>query len=504
MGGSHVLWAICGGKGGAGKTFLTANIALYLAGLGYKAGVYDADLKGPSLHTALGMREKAAPAPLVNSDGGPTILGDLEQTPFPNLTMLPRNLSSLENPPRERFNRARDILRREKFDFLLVDVEAGMRADVAEMLFSSGRGAIVITPERSCLERCYLFIRQAVYYGLRRAAEKAAFIEYVDRAFGEDHSCNLIRLANEVISQVGAVDRAHARRMEAALSGFSLGVILNMARRAGDEEIGRMFCDTVSSFYGPRAIFLGHVPFDDRIMQAERKGAPFMNEYSASDTAACLAMAGRNLMEEMTCKPQGMAGWRELSSRDYYSLLRLPRKASGSDIHAAYVALVAQYAQGSVATYGALGQQQRRQILDQIEDAFAMLSNPVERAAYDKTLENHDADPAIGPNDGATVAGVAPGGEREQGPRISTGSFMPDRITGGNLRDIRLSKRISLEQIAKTTKIRKAYLEALENETVGIFPAPVFARGFLKNYAQALGLDPAEVAGKYNITLPEE
>src|SRR5262245_47239608 len=46
-----------GGKGGVGKTFLVANVAVALARAGHKVVAVDADLEGANLHTCLGMRE---------------------------------------------------------------------------------------------------------------------------------------------------------------------------------------------------------------------------------------------------------------------------------------------------------------------------------------------------------------------------------------------------------------------------------------------------------------
>ena len=50
------LLAIGGGKGGVGKTFVTANLATALARLGKRVVVVDVDLEGANLHTTLGVQ----------------------------------------------------------------------------------------------------------------------------------------------------------------------------------------------------------------------------------------------------------------------------------------------------------------------------------------------------------------------------------------------------------------------------------------------------------------
>jgi cytoskeleton protein RodZ len=53
----------------------------------------------------------------------------------------------------------------------------------------------------------------------------------------------------------------------------------------------------------------------------------------------------------------------------------------------------------------------------------------------------------------------------------------------------RLEKGLSLKDVEQATKIRTRYLQGLEREDPTVLPDPVYARGFLKTYANFLGLD---------------
>ncbi len=63
---------------------------------------------------------------------------------------------------------------------------------------------------------------------------------------------------------------------------------------------------------------------------------------------------------------------------------------------------------------------------------------------------------------------------------------------GAWLRREREMRDISLREIADTSKISLRYLQALEDERFELLPAPVFAKGFLRQYARYVGLDPEE------------
>ena len=69
---------------------------------------------------------------------------------------------------------------------------------------------------------------------------------------------------------------------------------------------------------------------------------------------------------------------------------------------------------------------------------------------------------------------------------------------GAFLRQTREEKQVTLEELAEKTKIRKAYLEAIEGGDQDVLPDEVYVRGFLRIYAKVLGIDPDEVIRMYD------
>jgi transcriptional regulator with XRE-family HTH domain len=69
---------------------------------------------------------------------------------------------------------------------------------------------------------------------------------------------------------------------------------------------------------------------------------------------------------------------------------------------------------------------------------------------------------------------------------------------GEELRREREIRGISLKEIADATKISKRFLEALERNDHRTLPAPVFTRGFVREYARYVGLSAEEMVNRYN------
>jgi cytoskeleton protein RodZ len=69
---------------------------------------------------------------------------------------------------------------------------------------------------------------------------------------------------------------------------------------------------------------------------------------------------------------------------------------------------------------------------------------------------------------------------------------------GAYLRALRERQGVSIDEIARSTRVLHHYLEALESDDLASLPAPVFAKGFIRAYCQALGVPPEEAITLYD------
>ncbi len=76
---------------------------------------------------------------------------------------------------------------------------------------------------------------------------------------------------------------------------------------------------------------------------------------------------------------------------------------------------------------------------------------------------------------------------------------------GEKLRLTRERNNLTVDQVARDTHVAKRFLKALEDEDFSVFPGETYALGFLRNYAEYLGLDPEELIGIYrNLKIQEQ
>jgi cytoskeleton protein RodZ len=125
-------------------------------------------------------------------------------------------------------------------------------------------------------------------------------------------------------------------------------------------------------------------------------------------------------------------------------------------------------------------------------------TRPYKNAAPDR----RDGGPRNGgPRDGG--GGASDRGTPERPPREAPAVGLPGpwdhqaESFGAWLCRHRRVRGIELREIAEDSKIGMTYLQAFEDDRFDILPAPVFAKGFLRQYANYVGLDPEEVVNFY-------
>jgi cytoskeleton protein RodZ len=69
---------------------------------------------------------------------------------------------------------------------------------------------------------------------------------------------------------------------------------------------------------------------------------------------------------------------------------------------------------------------------------------------------------------------------------------------GTSLREARLRQGLDLTEVEQATKVRSRYLRALEDEQFEGLPAPTYVKGFLRTYADYLGLDGQLYVDEFN------
>lgn len=285
-----------GGKGGVGKTFVVANLAVALARMGHRVIAVDADLEGANLHTCLGLSQpQVSLADYVahrEEDLGKLLL----DSPVPDLRVIAGTRSNLATPQPGHARRVQLIreLRRLPADFVLLDLGAGMHPAVVDYFMVSDDGLLVIAPEPTSVENAYAFLRAAFYRRLRLAMSSHDVRSLVTVAMDEQNERG-IRTPVDLLREIEALDPSEGARFVETMRAFRPRILINEVRSAEDVKLGFSVKSVCRKYFGIEAEYLGYVTHDADARKAVRGRRTLIDLSPRSDAAGYLGRVARKI-----------------------------------------------------------------------------------------------------------------------------------------------------------------------------------------------------------------
>ncbi len=292
------VWSVGGGKGGIGKSVLTAALGWQLARLGKRVVLVDADLGGANLHTCLGV-----PAPQRSlADFVMRRVERIEdvavETNFPRLRLISgaADLFSAANIKHQQKVRLLSRLRAIDADIILMDLGAGTSFNIIDFFLVSDVSLLVVVPEPTSVENGYRFIKSALFRRLRAACDDVAAREILDFAM-DPSNLRGIRTPVELLSAVENECPAALPALQAALAAFKPRFLVNQVRGPADAAIGPQLVTACARHLGVRATNAGFVYHDDAVWQAVRQRRLFVAEDPEGKAAQNVRQIARGLLQ---------------------------------------------------------------------------------------------------------------------------------------------------------------------------------------------------------------
>ncbi len=199
----------------------------------------------------------------------------------------------------------------------------------------------------------------------------------------------------------------------------------------------------------------------------------------------------------------------------HYDVLGISATAGPEQIQAAYSELLSIYDTDSLSTYSLFSESERQAILDRSRTAYKVLMDTGKREEYDQCLADggHGSTPGEKKKDPVQPKPMF-SRQNEQTIRQMKKNIHQKHVekdirtlreemqaksalSGADLKLVRTSIDLTLEEIFAVTRIPVPVLRAIEEDVVVKLPSPVFLKGYIKQYAECLGLDPTVILAAY-------
>jgi flagellar biosynthesis protein FlhG len=281
--------AVGGGKGGIGKSLVSANLGIALARAGHRVTLVDVDLGGANLHTCLGINQPQGTLSDVVTRG--TRLETLAApTGIENLSLVSGAMDALDaaNPRAQARARLVEQLQTLDTDYLVLDLGAGTSLHTIDFFLLADHGVLVLLPEPTSVENAYRFLKAALFRRLQQTAQALGVAHLAEAALGSQGSA--MRTPAEVVKVVAESHPDAAAQLERSLRDFRVKLVVNQVRSPADQSVGRAVVAAWKKFFGLDMDYLGAIAYDDAAWQTIRKRRPLLLE--AQGSAAATGMVG--------------------------------------------------------------------------------------------------------------------------------------------------------------------------------------------------------------------
>lgn len=500
--------AVAGPTGGVGATLFAANLGIHLAKKGRSVLLLDLALTEAGCHLALGV-------PKPERHLGTFVAKEVEDlrqaavaTPVANLSLVAGcpDLPEVANLAYLVKQKILMSLRSLPFDFVIVDAGAGTGADALDFFLAGDFSVAAVQATPAGVEPFYRFLRAALRRLLMESLNRKRYQALSPLLDPQSPLLGFWDLPETQEENLAAVDLA-IRRHRFAFVQTGL-------QSEKDSRWGGQLETLVRRYFLVPVRFFGALDWDREAASAARNLEPVAKAYPMCPFSLSVEKVANLFLKEEAEAPalEGHLQPVPLEEMDAYALLGLPFDAPAKEIQQAYQRHLEPYLETSPLTGILYGKEEREAIRDLFEKAYKTLITTSLRQRYDEELIAQGKmrpdqrvaeyrDPA--PVGEAPHPAPATGGDPLEDTAARSARVLESLLQeirsfdGPSLRAVREAQGISVAEIVAETNIRSWYIESIEAERFDALPGLIYVKGFVRQVAQYLHLDPERVLKDY-------
>lgn len=293
------IWAVGSGKGGVGKSLLSASLSVNFARKGFSVLAIDMDVGGSNLHTCLGVN----PPKSGLGDWAVGRAGKLQdvaaETDLPNLRVISgaNDSTRITQLMKDKTPDLFSELRAAPVDHVFIDLGAGTVDTTLDCFLMADQGIISILPEPTSVENAYRFIRSVLYRKMLRADVPTGIHEVIE-ASADTKNVLGIKTPHDLLAVIRRLDEHAASVLENCLNEFHPAIVVNQVRSQVDVDVGRAISGVCRRFFGIEIKYPGYIDYDGAVWKAVRSRRPAILEFPRSVLANRIESLTQALLDD--------------------------------------------------------------------------------------------------------------------------------------------------------------------------------------------------------------
>lgn len=256
------IWAVGGGKGGTGKTFLVSRLAITLAAQNKRVIIVDTDFGGANIHSFFGIKQ--APKTINHFFEKKEALENLlMETGIKNLQIIVGDYRSINSGNLNFAMKSRLFrhIRNLDADYILLDLGGGTGNDTIDALLLADRMIVVAVPEITSVENLYQFIKSTFFRKLKQVLGEYGLRDTV-KDIWVDRKKYGIKNVSEMLQYIKNNQPAIGTVLDRELADFVFYVVLNKVRNSMEIKEGFSIRSICIKHFGVDTRYAGYIEYD--------------------------------------------------------------------------------------------------------------------------------------------------------------------------------------------------------------------------------------------------
>jgi len=262
----NYILSIGGGKGGTGKSLITASIGICLADRGNKVLLVDGDLGTANLHTFLGLAPPRTGISDFVAKKKLAIDSIVTKTGINNLKLISgaQDMIGIANLSYGQKLKMLNNIKKMNYRFILIDMGPGTSFNILDFFLISHCGLLITSPEPTSIENTYRFTKALLFRYLRKMISQKTVRSLIDKGVRhrEGHKFDSVF---DLLEAIEKIEPKVGDAIAGYLSSLDIKLIVNQVKTNKDRDIGEKMAIAARKYFGIPIDFLGSVSYDNKI-----------------------------------------------------------------------------------------------------------------------------------------------------------------------------------------------------------------------------------------------
>ncbi|MDX8380961.1 MAG: P-loop NTPase [Ghiorsea sp.] len=293
------IWAVASGKGGVGKSFVAANLAMAFAAHEKKTILVDLDLGSANAHTCLGFNHPSRTLSHLINQKNININHLVQYGSNPFIGLISGAADDFNVANLKHFQKLK-IMRNLKYldaDYVILDLGAGTGFNTLDFFLFADQGLLTVIPEPTSVENSYRFIKSLLTRQLKDLPKQSQ--QVMQSILNEQKKTHgKIQSFSSFLSDMMNKHPKHGQMIQSNLQKLQLNLIVNQVMEPADIKLGDAMKVIFQKYFSLHLQTLGYLHHDAHVIQALKQRQSYYQLFSQSRNAVCLHRLAEKIIKQ--------------------------------------------------------------------------------------------------------------------------------------------------------------------------------------------------------------